>query len=335
MEVKITDSVEKSAWDAAVSSHPAGTIYQTVLWAEYMKKYVKADPLYVTAKEGEKIVGTLLFFREGLGQRRVFESSLSAAILPVIKTMAPVGNWIHGPLISSGYHSKEKVLAGILREIESFSKGMKIKEAIVPIHDKDYEWMTPVFSKFGFSQKQWATFLVDLTADEDALLSRLSKKGRKAIRSANEQNLTVTRATKEEELREYYQILTTHRQTLGLQTYSFENLSEMWGHLHENGKMEVFLAKEGERIIAGLGILAFNGVITEIMSAQSDYAIEKKLFGSDIIKWEIIKWGHSAGYKTYDLTGVSPSPKDPKEEGIYNFKAKWGGELITYPIFSR
>jgi lipid II:glycine glycyltransferase (peptidoglycan interpeptide bridge formation enzyme) len=37
----------------------------------------------------------------------------------------------------------------------------------------------------------------------------------------------------------------------------------------------------------------------------------------------------------YDLSGVSPSPIDPKEEGIRRFKSKFGGKYVEYAIYSK
>jgi lipid II:glycine glycyltransferase (peptidoglycan interpeptide bridge formation enzyme) len=81
--------------------------------------------------------------------------------------------------------------------------------------------------------------------------------------------------------------------------------------------------------------LEYNGNVTEMSVVRSDYAVEKNLYPGDAIKWAIIKWGHGQGFRTYDLAGVNPNPETPKEQGIRQFKEKWGGEYVEYPIFTK
>jgi lipid II:glycine glycyltransferase (peptidoglycan interpeptide bridge formation enzyme) len=47
------------------------------------------------------------------------------------------------------------------------------------------------------------------------------------------------------------------------------------------------------------------------------------------MQWHIIEQGHEAGWRRLDFGGAEPDSLDPKMQGIYQFKAKWGGELVA------
>ncbi len=75
---------------------------------------------------------------------------------------------------------------------------------------------------------------------------------------------------------------------------------------------------------------SYNGYINEFGIARTKKDSEGKLYSQDLLKWHIIKWGKNNNLKYYDLTGVNPYPQNEKEKGIFRYKEKWGGKLITY-----
>jgi lipid II:glycine glycyltransferase (peptidoglycan interpeptide bridge formation enzyme) len=135
------------------------------------------------------------------------------------------------------------------------------------------------------------------------------------------------------ELSKYLELLKENRKRMGFAMPPVYPNSILWKHLGEKGYLKVLLAELDGKPLAGLGFLCFNGLITEIAVAQSQQAIDKKVEASEAIKWHIIKWGHENGFKTYDLAGVKPESKDPKDISMYFFKEKFGGRLVTAPTY--
>lgn len=70
---------------------------------------------------------------------------------------------------------------------------------------------------------------------------------------------------------------------------------------------------------------------------MSKWAEERKLFANHLLTWNLLNWGSEQGFRFFDFVGVNPNPesRSPREEGIYRFKARWGGRMLTYPIFSK
>jgi len=175
----------------------------------------------------------------------------------------------------------------------------------------------------GFKSKEAATFIVDLTKDIDELWYGLEKhSARKNVERAMERGVIIETVEDEDGFIEYFKVLNETRIRNSVKPYRYAHVYKLWRMLSSKNVMKCFVAKKGNRTLAGIMISIFNGYINEWGSGQSTYAIENKLYANDLLKWHIIKWGHEQGYRYYDLTGVNPNPQTPKEQGIYRFKAK-------------
>ena len=47
------------------------------------------------------------------------------------------------------------------------------------------------------------------------------------------------------------------------------------------------------------------------------------------MQWHIVKQGRAAGWHWLDFGGAEPNSPNPKMQGIFRFKAKWGGQLLA------
>jgi hypothetical protein len=324
-------------WDSILQLGASATVFQTTRWADFMWEYVKAEPIYVTAGENGKVRGMLLLFKEGLKNRSFFEEPLAFATVPLLRKTLPVISWHYGPVVLDEAMEK-KVFDSILEKVDEIAKCRRAyaaSGAIPPMHGgEEQERIRGYFESHGYSAKKWGTFLVDLAPDADTLWANLKKTGRKGVRRCEEQGISVELA-KDSDLKDVYNVLVEEGKRSGRKVYSFANLSVMWKHLRKNGSMETFMAKQGKLLLGTLAVLHFNGVITEMAAARSNYAVESNIYTGDTIKWAIIKWGHEKRHRIYDLTGVNPDPADSKEQGIYQFKNKWGGELVEYYVYGK
>jgi hypothetical protein len=341
IQISIEPTVEEKAWNESICSSPSGTIFQTTYWAEFYEERMKVKPYFLTAFNGRgDILGQLLFFNEPIGFQSVFlQHPMRRFALPFMRRMFPSLQWRFGPLI---HHpdpiDRIDIANAILKELDLFAeklRGVSIEPSTPPIHGCFSDELTAAYSEGGFSTKSWATFLIDLTSKEDILLKNLDRSARKSIRKTQKQMVVVSRADSLEDLKEFCQ-LGTENAKAGEWGFSFGNFSVIWNMLRRWEAVEVFLARQEERLLGGLGILRFNGILTEFGVVRSAYATEKKIYEGDLIKWEIMKWGHQEGCRIYDLAGVDPAPPaQSKAEGIRRFKEKWGGRLVVYPLFHK
>jgi len=336
-KTKISSSFDDNEWNKLVMSVPEGTVYQCTYWANFMKEYMRMDPLYISViDENGSIAGAMLLFRQGRAQSFLFERPLDFITIPILKKVMPEYTWMYSPLIFDKTNAQEitMIIVKDVGIIAGKSLRPSIHGVIPPMHgDIDKDMIHNVFLETGYTAKPWATFLVDLKPDIEGLWMKLKKTGRKGVKHCQEQGVQVEMVQDLDELKKYYEAIKEGRSRSGLRTSSFSNFSVMWKHLHENNCMEVFLAKHNGKITDGLGIIHFNGVLSEIAVARSSYGNENNIYGGDLIKWEIIKWGHEKGHRIYDLQGFNPTAETEKEKNIRQFKEKWGGYSVEYMIY--
>jgi hypothetical protein len=325
-------------WNELISSVPEGTIYQTSSWAEYLRRTDRRPYYMVAYDERGAVVGSLLAHKEGLGQGGLREKSLGRLAVPVLQRFLPFLSWLYGPVIFD--KSKEQTI------LEAFVAAMdkvcrvegiyQIKHGCFPLHNVIQRQSAPLcFPKgSGFTCTQWGTFLVDLSRPGEDLWNGIKRESRKSIREGREQGIEVEQLTDKEELSGYLHLLEESRERLGLALPPNYPDQAMWDLLWRDGNLQIFVARAGERLCGGLGVLVFNKVMFEIAAARAANLPGSEHAG-DLIKWSVISWGASTGQRVYDLSGVSPSPIDPKEEGIRRFKSKFGGKYVEYAIYSK
>ncbi len=184
----------------------------------------------------------------------------------------------------------------------------------------------------GFEKQIWGTFLVDLSKDEATLLKNVKKEARKLVNKAKREDVTVRVAVSETDFEGYYNLLKSSRKKLGFATGPYQDILNCCKHFGPD--YNVFLAEYQGKIIAGMGVMHKGGFIREIGAGRDEQY--KTLYANDLLKWEIICWGHAKGYKVYDLGGCNPKPAPgSKEEGIYRFKQKWGGSFCEVYTFTK
>jgi lipid II:glycine glycyltransferase (peptidoglycan interpeptide bridge formation enzyme) len=330
--ITISDKIDSVRWDSLVKSLPEGTIFQTTYWANYLKEWIKCEPLYLIVKNREnKVVAALLFLKESYFIQFLARKPFSFFTTFLAKKIVPFYSWREGPLVFDKENQQE-ILNAIFLRLKEVAKNNAVSGSLPVLSGQ--EEMKALAIKNGFQIKDWATFLIDLTPEENFLMNNLDRAARRMIKKCKEEGIIVEKINDKNELKKYYEILLETRKRLGFGLPPNFPEETMWRNLKGGATMEVFVAKKDGKWLSALGIVGFNGVITEMAVAQSNFSLENKIYANDLIKWEIIKWGHENGYRIYDLAGVSPNPANKKEKGIYQFKAKWGGKLINYTLCS-
>lgn len=322
---------DAEAWDSLVASNAAGTFFQTAEYAEALGALRNVEPLYFKATEDGAVLGVLLAFRETLWQQVFEEKTHLRPLAPVFKKFFPCVRWVHGPLVFDSSR-REEVAARLVGALSDYCKssGAYSAEGLPPFHAGD-AGLDAVFSSAGFAAKPSATFLLDLTRGVDALKAGLRKSARKAVEDCEQQGVTVSKAATEGELQDYLDLLESFRRRSGLMRPPFYPHRAFW-RKQKGRAVDVYLARQNGQTVSGMGVVYFNGIIFEVAVARD---LDCSAYAQDAIKWAIINEGAERGFRAYDLGGVSPDPQTQKEKGVYQFKAKWGGELALYNAYQK
>ena len=342
MRVRIETSVDRESWDGKVAGAPGGNIFQSAAWAGYLNGFFGVRSFFFTvedSKSGETLA-LLRATRESPLNHLLIERPLARLTMALADRFTACLTWEAGPVILRS-RGRAETLQALFEAVDKLCRDENIValDSTWPsIYDPGGEQQPGTGWPEYFSKRQKATFLLDLTPAESALWSGLKSSARKCIRRTLEQGLTTRRIAGESELRDYHDFIRRCRQSLGLPGTALRSLTEMWRVLHPAGMLEIFTCSDsGGRLMGGLGIWRHAGVLYEWGSIQAPEARERKLYSSDLLKWEVIRWGHSNGCRLYDLAGVVPDPdtSDNKNRGIYQFKSKWGGGKVCFPCYSR
>lgn len=307
-------------WGELAVSDPFCSAFQSSSWSDFNKALGRGSTFIF---DQEKNWGML--FLNGFHPSRVLvlNSKIFSNLITSGLHFLGANEFIGGP-ISSGKKERTEILKEFL---EYFSKRRVVLRGTLS-EAYPSEEMGSILREYHYAVRDNFTLKVNLQCSKEEAHASLEKKGRKAVRLAQEAGVSVSLAKTEQDVREYYEMLRSWRAHLSFQTGSFKGLKDQWNFFHSKNTMEVFIARWKGKPVAGMGIMHYNGNAIEVMSAQSQINYEQNLFAGDLIKWKIIEWGIEKGLRSYDLGGVNPNPTTEKEKNILQFKSKWGGELI-------
>ena len=335
LETFDSKTINKDSWNTQVASLPEGTVFQTSFWADFEEEYMLYRPIYFCVKEGGETKAICLGLITAYNHYGYFEKPILHKFLLLARNLLPSFMFQEGILIFEDDEQKRKQIARfLLDEIILFcrrNRVVNIQSLTLPILGRSQILLE---DDCPLERRKWATYLVNLQQSEDSAWKNLKHAARKAINKASKDGIRVEHVKDETQLKAFYDFDREELLKKGSRVYSYDNSLVMWRHLRKGNCVELFVAYHEDRMIGSLGIWHYNGNLYEFASVQSEYAYENKLYSGDAIKWEIIKWGIQNGYRWYNLAGVNPEPKTPKEEGIRRFKEKWGGEYREYFEYS-
>ncbi|HSA83572.1 MAG TPA: peptidoglycan bridge formation glycyltransferase FemA/FemB family protein [Patescibacteria group bacterium] len=185
----------------------------------------------------------------------------------------------------------------------------------------------PLFTKY--------TFVLDLTKSEDELLAGMHSKTRYNIKVARKHNVIIEEDNSDDAFEEYIKLTreTTTRQKFYAHTEQYHR--QQWEILpHTNKKnhlsSHLFVAKYNDKILTAWIVFVFKDALYYPYGASSSE--NREVMASNLMAWEVIRFGKKMGLKTFDMWGaLSPEPDtyDPWY-GFHNFKQKYGPEHVEF-----
>ena len=174
------------------------------------------------------------------------------------------------------------------------------------------------------------TFLIDLNKTEEELFAQLTSKARYNVRLAVKKGVKIFEDSSQKGLDQYLEILkeTTKRQQF--YAHGPEYFKTMWQTLESTGMMRIFHATYQDTILVSWIVFIFNGCLYYPYGASRD--IHREVMASNLMLWEMIKFGKNNGCQTFDLWGALPPNADPKHPwfGFHRFKESYGGQLVEF-----
>ncbi len=231
--------------------------------------------------------------------------------------------------------SRKDMVSGILKALPgAFCGGKDETPLFIRIEpdmeeEKDTEGL---FSALGYKKAPYDiqyrnTRLVPL-ADEETLWAGFTSKQRNKIRSAPKKDVEI-RSLEPRELREWYDIYkeTAARNNIFIHPYGY--YEDFYTTFVAAGKLTVTGAFYRGTLLAGAFIVHHNGESIYMFSGSGNR--ERNRRPNEAIQWEALKEAVSRGSKSYDMWGVAPpGAKNHPWAGLSEFKAGFGGRVVTY-----
>jgi len=186
----------------------------------------------------------------------------------------------------------------------------------------------PLFTKF--------TFQLDLEKSEEELLGAMHQKTRYNIRVAQKHGVSIQEETSDKAFDEFLRL---NRETNLRQGFysrpdnEFRKMKEILGlgKTNTNGlSMHLFTSTyEGKTLNAWILFIFKDTLYYPYGASSNEY---RNVMSSNLIMWEVIKFGKKNGLKLFDMWGaLGPNP-DPNDSwmGFHKFKQGYGAQLIEF-----
>lgn len=310
-------------WDTFVTKHDYGSIHQLSCWKEFQSTIPGRGDVRGFGMRDKKghIAATCFCVRMSTGFNDTYWHYSARG--PVVDPQAD-------PQLVSEF------IQLVAQELKKNTKSLFwrfdpyfTKENYSTIKDSDSFKICPATQDYQPTD----TLMLDLTKDNETLLSEMKRKGRYNIKQAEKNNIKVRRVsgdkTTEADLHIFWQ--------LNKATTSRDKFSGHDGEYYENFLKlltpcsQIFIAeRDGVALAAAINTHCGKKAIYYFGASTSNHE-DRKLMSPYLLQWEMIQYAKKHKCTSYDFLGIAPENK-PKHAyaGISDFKWKFGGSRHTY-----
>lgn len=320
-----------AGWDKDVET-VGGSVFQSSAWARFQCAVQGSEPVFIRATDASGAPAAVvlgLFRRSRHPVLGFFLRWMETASYPVAAGDDP------------------DLVTRMIRETEGAAR--KLGCARLAIGSNLSGDSRVSLSELGYSTQERAEFLVDLSADEDALWSAVKKDQRDRIRRLARDGVEYEWTTSLEGLK----ALSTVRQTAlerrleRDQGFSLPSDDGYYELLHrtllEPGAARLLVARQQGEVVAAILYATFAGKAYSIFSGSTEGGY--KLSAQTGLFWHAVTTLKREGFRVLDRGGVPAAAASEEHElhGIYRFKHRLGttpvrcfsGEKVMNPLKDR
>lgn len=198
----------------------------------------------------------------------------------------------------------------------------------------DEKRATEVFEQYCKKSKRSefakGNFLLDLKKSEKELFESMHSKQRYNTRYALKKGITVRLAENKEDFEIFFGLYknTAIRQGYFIRPKKYYEI--IWEELFPKKMCDILIAEyHGKPLVAWM-VFIYDKVIYYPYGGSTIQ--HRKLFPSNAIGWEVIRYGKSRDCEMFDMWGAAEKLEDKKDPyyGFTSFKSKFGAEHVNY-----
>jgi len=177
------------------------------------------------------------------------------------------------------------------------------------------------------------TRIVRLDAVPDSILADMKQKGRYNIKVAEKSGVTTARVeSTEANLDTFYRLLS---ETTSRDGFS-GNSKSYYRYLLASRKQPfegLYFAYWQDRVIAAAILTIEHSTAVYYYGASSSDSEARRTMAPYALQWAMMLASRAAGCRYYDFLGIAPEGSENHHlQGVTDFKSKFGGEVVTWPI---
>lgn len=298
------EDVDFDKWSSLISNSPYASPFQTPEFFDFINKNqnMEAQVFAVGAKAYEALCVVTLQKEKGI--KGYFSRRAIIYGGPVIATTAT-----------------EEQIKDLLTEIQKFYKSRAIYIEIRNFFD--YSAIKNLFTANGFHFVPWLNFHLPVQSAEQ-INAAISKSRVRQIKKALKQGVTWQVAEKEEDVLQFYDILSDLYQSK-IKKPLFEK--EFFLHFFRSNMGKYLLIHFNNRVIGGIMCpILPQKAIYEFYVCGLDQEF-KDQYPSIMATWAAIEYALQNNIPLFDFMGAG-SPDEAY--GVREFKARFGGELVEH-----
>lgn len=172
-----------------------------------------------------------------------------------------------------------------------------------------------------------SSWILDISPDEDTLLSNMKQKTRYNLRLAHRKGVSVSEGS-DDDLDDFYELYsqTAIRDDFFIHPKSF--YARMFDLFRRPGNFCMLIAKYERKPLAAVTLIRFGETCWYMHGASGNE--HRNLMAPYLLQWHAIRWARSLGCQVYDFRAVPDILRDDQDMyGVYKFKEGFGGEKLT------
>lgn len=318
----LTSAGDLALYEAWIKQHPQGTLWQSLEWKKYQEALGRSVLLYAVTSDRLPVTGS--------------EDDIAASAMIVVdKTTGGFSTWDiqRGPLLASSFQlsASEEFFDVILKDAKQDKCLSVFLSPVKKLEARSYRLTSSVRH-----EQPEATRILDLTVPEEEILKQMHQKGRYNIKVAEKNGI---RIEKSHDVEAYAKLASDTAKRDGFSGGSVRRYKTFLEKIPGSFLLLAYTADHQSPVAGLIGVV--HGKTGIYYYGASDYA-HRALMAPYLLQWDAIKRCKKAGCERYDLLGIAPPTNSPitddrspilhRWSGISDFKAKFGGTVIAYPV---
>ncbi len=323
MSYKSRTVVAKEDWESMLGQFPEANFLQSWNWGVFQERMGKAVIRLVIEKQSGNEI-----------QSDEISASGVIGMLQIVHEPAKRGPYLAvagGPLLD--WSTKSDMLA-VISELKILAKQLgcwfvRIRPQEI-VSDETLRLLRAaglIFAPMHLTAD--LTLQLDLTKDEQVILSEMRKNTRGSIKKADREGVVTTISTDKSDMIQFCALQKELADAHGFVPFSDKFLQTQFDSFLEDNQVALIHAWHGEQLLATSFIIFYRHEAVYHYGVSS--AANREFPGSAASQWRAIQEAKKRGCTTYNFWGIAPKDElDHRFAGVSLFKRGFGGEEIPY-----